>query len=213
MFVNNLQTNDCLLSRCFVPKKRILSAFVLLYKTSASGSVLHLPWYPFVGCQQRQRELVPSCLHPALKGCSEQLAVGGLSLAYVPGAPFAAPWAAQQALPVGQSPGCSVAQEKGEALLLRTGCRTQVHCEEILCANKALLFFQMVLIITVSGAGDDDSLFIFTSRSKRLCWKKWGWWSSACQGTPSATRDHCGLLKAYSVLDEKVLFPVLCNFC
>ncbi|RLW11410.1 hypothetical protein DV515_00001744 [Chloebia gouldiae] len=93
--------------------------------TSASGSVLHLHWYPFVGCQQRQRDLAPFHLHPALKGCSEHLALGGLSPAYVPGTtelkhllqhlqlpskccPWGRAWAAAWLS----------AQEKGEALLL-----------------------------------------------------------------------------------------------
>lgn len=28
--------------------------------------------------------------------------------------------------------------------------------------NKALFFFQIILIITVDGIGDDDSFFVFT---------------------------------------------------
>lgn len=139
MLVNNLQANDCLLSRCFVPKNRVLfaPAFMLRYKRSASGSILGLHWYPFVGCQerQRQRDLVSSCLHPAAKGCSEHLAVGGQSPAYMPGSTELKCLLQHLQLP---SKGClwgracsatwPMAQEKGEALLLRMGCRTQVHC-------------------------------------------------------------------------------------
>lgn len=110
--------------------------------------------------------------------------------------PFTAPSAAQQGLPVGQSLLCNVADgpgERGSSALTYGMSYTGSLLGNPVCEQSPAF-----LLDGMNNHCQWDWwwwLFISTRRSKRLCWKKWGWWSSACQGTPTATRDHCGLVR------------------